>query len=82
MCFAPLVDDILVNKQNAQHTIIFCCQSNMFINVSKYFWMQLKLDLYYPPTVPHLPKYRLVDMFTSMTAGESVKMNIMRTYLT
>ena len=41
--------------------------------------MQLKQDLYYPPTAPHLSKYRLVDMFTSVT-GESVKTNIIRNF--
>ena len=41
--------------------------------------MQLKQDLYYPPTAPHLSKYRLVDMFTSVT-DESVKTNIIRNF--
>ena len=41
--------------------------------------MQLKLDKYYPPTAPHLSKYRLVDMFTSVT-DESVKTNIIRNF--
>ena len=41
--------------------------------------MQLKQALYYPQTAPRLSKYRLVDMFTSVT-DESVKTNTIRNF--
>ena len=77
--FAPIVDDIQVNKQTAQRTIIFCRNFREWFDIFHYFRMQLKLDKYYPPTAPHLSKYRLVDMFTSVT-DESVKTNIIRNF--
>lgn len=77
--FAPVVDDLVVNKRDAQRTIVFCRNFKECFDVYQYFRMQLKQDLYYPPTAPHLSKYRLVDMFTSVT-DESVKTNIIRNF--
>lgn len=77
--FAPVVNDLLVNKQDSQHTIILCRNFKECFDVYQYFRMQLKQDLYYPPTAPHLFKYRLVDMFMSVT-DESVKTNIIRNF--
>lgn len=77
--FAPVVDDIQVNNRNAERTIIFCRNFKDCFDVYQYFRMQLKQALYYPQTAPRLSKYRLVDMFTSVT-DESVKTNIIRNF--
>lgn len=77
--FAPIVDDILVKKRNAQRTIVFCRNFKECFDIYQYFRVHLRLDMYYPPTAPHLSKFRLVDMFTSVT-DESVKTNIIRNF--
>ncbi len=77
--FNPLVQDVLRNKQAAERTIIFCRNIQDCFAIYQYFRMHLKQDMYYPPTSPAISRYRLVDMFTSLT-DESVKTNIIRKF--
>jgi len=77
--FSPVIEDVSLNSQNADRTIIFCQNFRDCFDIYQCFRMKLKQRMYYPPTAPQLSKYRLVDMFTSVTE-ESVKTNIIRNF--
>lgn len=77
--FEPIIQDVLINKQNAQCTIIFCRSLPDCFSIYQFFRMRLQENLYYPTTSPRVSRYRLVDMFTSLTE-DSVKTNIIRNF--
>lgn len=77
--FEPTVQNVLHHKQNAERTIIFCRSLPDCFTIFQYFRMRLKENMYYPTTSPRVSRFRLVDMFTSLT-NESVKTNIIRNF--
>lgn len=76
---SPIVDDVLENKRKANRVIIFCRNFHDCAEIYQYFKLKLKKFLYYPFTAPALSKFRLVDMFTSITE-EEVKRNIIANF--
>ena len=77
--FSAVIEDVSVNEHNAERTIIFCRNFRDCFDIYQSFRMKLKQRMYYPPTAPQVSKYRLVDMFTSVTE-ESVKTNIIQNF--
>ena len=76
---SPIVDDILENNRNAERTIIFCRNLQNCADIYHFFKSRLRKNMYYPATAPPLSKFRLVDLFTSVTE-ESVKRNILANF--
>ena len=77
--FFPIIEDVSLNDHSAERTIIFCRNFKDCFDIYQCFRMKLRRRMYYPPTAPQVSKYRLVDMFTSVTE-ESVKANIIRNF--
>ncbi len=77
--FEPIVQDVLRHKQKAERTIIFCRSLPDCFAIYQFFRMHLKEHMYYPPSSPRVSRFRLVDMFTSLTE-DSVKTNIIRNF--
>ena len=76
---SPIVDDILENNRNAERTIIFCRNLQNCADIYHFFKSRLRKNMYYPATAPPLSKFRLVDLFTSVTE-ESVNRNILANF--
>jgi ATP-dependent DNA helicase RecQ len=77
--FSPIIEDVSQNDRNAERTIIFCRNFRDCFDIYQSFRMRLKQRMYYPPTAPQVSKYRLVDVFTSVTE-ETVKTNIIQNF--
>ena len=55
--FSPVIEDVSLNSQNADRTIIFCQNFRDCFDIYQCFRMKLKQRMYYPPTAPQLSKY-------------------------
>ena len=78
-CFLPIVQEVTHNTIKAERTIIFCRSLKDCFAIYQYFRMHLKQDMYYPKGSPCVSKYRLVDMFTSIT-DDTVKTSIIQNF--
>ena len=78
-CFLPIVQEIASKTVKADHTIIFCRSFKDCFSIYQYFRMELRQDMYYPKGSPCVSKYRVVDMFTSITE-ETVKSSILQNF--
>ena len=79
-CFLPIVQEVAHNTIKAERTIIFCRSLKDCFAIYQYFRMHLKQDMYYPKGSPCVSKYRLVDMFTSIT-DNTVKTSIIQNFI-
>ena len=78
-CFLPIMQEVASKLITAERKIIFCHSLKDCFSIYQYFRMQLRQDIYYPKGSPCLSKYRLVDMFTSITE-DTVKTSIIENF--
>ena len=76
----PLVDHILEKQRASYKTLIYCQKHNEVAEVYEMFKNKLGFHFTNPPGAPSLPKYRLVDMYTSCTEN-SLKEQIMSSFV-
>jgi ATP-dependent DNA helicase RecQ len=72
---ADLIKQLKVNRKESPRTIIFCQTLQICSEVYETFQKALGADITHPPNAPNRSRYRLVDMYTSVT-DSSVKHNI------
>ncbi len=65
--FKPLLTRIRNDREKSPRTIIYCQSYNMCADIYIYLSRGLGCELTEPMDAPNIPKFRLVDMFTSVT---------------
>ena len=65
--FGPVVTEIRRQRQRLPRIIIYCRRIDECANLYLFFKEQLGVHFTMPPGAPDLPKFRLLDMFTSCT---------------
>ena len=65
---APIVNDLLTNKQKAQRVLIYCRSLNMCADLFAHFSYALgEANSYFPANVEHISDNRLYGMFHAKT---------------
>ena len=65
---APIVNDLLTNKQKAQRILIYCRSLNMCADLFAHFSYALgETNSYFPPNAEHISDNRLYGMFHAKT---------------
>ena len=65
--FKPLVSRLRSDRERAPRTIIYCQSYNMCADIYLYLSQCLGCELTEPIDAPNIPRFRLVDMYTSVT---------------
>lgn len=67
--FKPLLDRLWKDREVCPRTIIYCQSYNTCADIYIYLAHGLGCELTEPIDAPNVPKFRLVDMYTSVTDG-------------
>ena len=65
--FIPLMEQLEVKRMHMDRVLIHCQRQDECAQLYLLFGMRLGENIREPPGAPDLPKYRLVDMYTSGT---------------
>lgn len=77
--FSPIVKELVKERHKLPCIIINCRRIEDCANLYLFFKEQLGVNFTEPPGAPDLPKFRLVDMFTTCTES-AVKEEIIQTF--
>ena len=77
--FAPLAEEVRLQRVNVDKTIIFCRSYDSVTHIYRYFKSRLGKGKTEPPGLPDLACFRVVDMFTACTHVE-VKNSILDSF--
>ena len=78
--FLPLVDAILNHGLQVSKTIIYCRRMDDCSELYSYFRTKLKENFTFPIGAPDLPRFKMVDMFTSCVEPE-IKDTILESFI-
>ena len=65
--FKPLVSRLKIDREKAPRTIVYCQSYNMCADIYIYLSQTMDYEVTEPIDAPNIPRFRLVDMFTSVT---------------
>lgn len=74
--FKPFVKRLMEDRDKAPRTIVYCQSYNMCADIYIYFSQTLGNDLTEPTDAPNIPRFRLVEMFTSVTEAKQKELII------
>ena len=77
--FAPVVEELLKNRNESEKTIIFGQTYNDFNHLYLYFKDRLGKEMTDPIGFPDVARFRIVDMFTACNTS-SIKMSILKNF--
>lgn len=77
--FIPIMEQLEVKRTQMDRVLIYCQRQDECAQLYLLFGMRLGENVREPPGAPDLPKYRLVDMYTSGT-HPAVREEIVKTY--
>ena len=77
--FAPLLAELRNKRIHMDRTMIFCSTLDSCSKVYKFFKQGLGNEVSEPMSLPHIPKYRIMDMYTSCTTHD-IKASIIKTF--
>lgn len=70
--FAPLLEELKINRENTERTIIFCRMYDSTGRIYCYFKHGMGTEFTKPIGAPDLPQFRLMDMFSACTRPDEI----------
>ena len=72
--FTSLIDELKANRTKMDRTIIFCSTHDSCATIYRFFRCSLGDDnISEPRSLPYIPKYRIIDMYSSCTTDDVKK---------
>lgn len=68
--FKPLLNRLRTNRERTPKTIVYCQSYNTCADIYIYLSRSLGCEFTEPIDAPNIPRFRLVDMYTSLTDSQ------------